>query len=190
MRIKVAVLSLFILQSWSSAFAQETNMPLVKPHRYFNSFQSGALLGEKDKGTSFTFSMVHGVRLNTIGIGVGVGFDSYPRWKTVPLSFVFSLDLFKVKENSGYLMVAVGHARAWHRQQFVYEPTYNADGGFSFGPTAGYRIKADRYNLYLSAGYRFQRINYTYSGFYYGPSEYRVEEDVQRAVIQIGFGLN
>jgi hypothetical protein len=166
-----------------------------KTTRYFNSFQSGGLFGEKDKGTSFTFSSIHGVQFKQIRLGGGIGFDSYQRWRTVPVYAFFSYDIAHIKGNAVFLACAAGYSKAWHRVQIDYEPEYSSGAGIVVNPLMGYRIKADKWRIYVSAGYKFQRVNYTRASDYYwssvpDPLRYSVQEDINRVVFQIGFGFN
>jgi hypothetical protein len=192
MRISIAVVVIFLLVT--RTHAQEVK-PAEKPHRYFNLFQSGALLAEKDKGTSFTFSTYHGLQFNTMRVALGSGYDSYQRWKVLPINAMFAIDLAKIKENALYLAVSGGYCRVWQRKLNEFDAIYDADDGVNVSPTLGYRILADKWNINFSVGYKYQRINYTYTsyswyGAYVGQPVYSVDEALQRMVVQIGFGLN
>jgi hypothetical protein len=195
MKTKAFVLLILVTCVCLHVVAQEEIEP-AKPHRYFNSFQSGGLFGEKDKGTSFTFSTVHGVQLNKWRLGGGVGFDSYQRWRVVPVSAMVSFDIAKFKNSNLSVSVNGGYSQAWYRHMQEYEPDLDVSGGVMINPLIGYRIIADKWNINLSAGYRWQRINYTYSPQYWYWSDtrqspvYSVTEDIERVVVQIGFGLN
>jgi hypothetical protein len=195
MKIKTVLLALIIYLP-VTVVAQEVT-EAVKPHRYFNSFQSGGLFGEKDKGTSFTFSTIHGVQLKKWRLGGGLGFDSYQRWRAVPLSAVASFDIAHFKNSYLSVVLNGGYSKAWYRQTEEYEPDLDVKGGPMISSSIGYRIIADKWNINVSAGYRWQRINFKYSPQYWYWSDngasstvYSVTEDIQRLVIQIGFGLN
>src|SRR6267154_1561715 len=72
---------------------------------YFFAIQAGALVGCNDcsKGKEFTFSAatIQGV---TIGrkfrTGIGLGFDSYQHWQTVPIYGMVSWDLIGDKNKN------------------------------------------------------------------------------------------
>jgi hypothetical protein len=175
--------------------AQNDSTP-VKTKRYFNTFQSGGLFGEKDKGTSFTFSTIHGAQFGPVRVGLGTGFDSYQRWRALPVYSFTSFDFVKIKSNALFVSCAIGYSKAWYREQYDYEPKYSSGEGIVVNPLVGYRITADKWRIYVSTGYKFQRVNYSRTSDYYSwssvpnTSRYSVQEDINRIVFQIGFGFN
>jgi hypothetical protein len=189
MRTKASLI-VFILIC-SNCFAQEE---IKSSHRYFNLFQTGALLGEKDRGTSFTFSTVHGIQRKSFRVGLGTGFDSYQRWRVVPVFAYLSFDLANIRDNHFFIALASGPSKAWYREQDdPSQMTYSDGSGMTFLPSIGYRIKADKWRLYITAGYKWQRVNYTSSpSWWWGPDQpsYSVEEEVERVSVQLGFGIN
>lgn len=163
-----------------------------KPHRYFNLFQAGGLFGEKDRGTSFTFSTFHGMQFRAVRVALGTGYDSYQHWRIVPLYALASVDLAKIKSNALFFSFAGGFGKAWYRAQNEWEDR-DARRAFSFSPSVGYRIVADKWNINLSAGYKWQRVKYDYetNNFWYVAGwKYSVKQDMERVVVQLGFGLN
>jgi hypothetical protein len=193
MRTSIAVFLLSLLLNVAHVVAQNVESP--PPHSYFNSFQSGGLFGEKDKGTSFTFSTIHGVQIKHFRLGGGVGYDSYQRWRTVPVFAALSFDIARLRENNLFLTVNGGYSAAWFRRQNEFEPEYSRGRGVMINPSVGYRIKAGKWSVNISAGYKWQRLHYTtsspyYWGYYADWGNTEVKEKIERLVIQMGFGIN
>jgi len=154
---------------------------LTKKIEYFFNVQSGMLVGCNDCGKSkdYTFSAtsIHGITIGQkLRAGLGLGFDSYQNWQTLPLFAVASWDLIGNKnKNAVYLQLAYGWAHPWFIHDGIYA-TYGADpfssinGGKMINPQIGYRLRY--YNLKLSAaiGYKLQRITYTKPGYGYCPA--------------------
>jgi hypothetical protein len=193
MRTSIAVFLLSFLLNATHVAAQNEE---PSPARfYFNSFQSGGLFGEKDKGTSFTFSTIHGVQINHFRLGAGLGYDSYQRWRTLPVFGALSFDIARLKENNLFVMVNGGYSTAWFRRQSEFEPRQSRAGGVMINPSVGYRIKAGKWNVSIAAGYKWQRLRYTtsspyYWGYYSDWGDTEVMEKIERLVIQMGFGIN
>ncbi|MBL7858337.1 MAG: hypothetical protein JNM57_11665 [Cyclobacteriaceae bacterium] len=167
--------------------------------RYTNSFLSGGLFGEKGNGNTLSFSTIHGIRYGRWMTGVGIGYDTYLDWNVMPLIGAISFDFDRVGKNAMYIQLAGGYGIPWQREiELEGSPSYEASGGHMINPMLGYRIKVDRYSLYVSAGYKFQRINYSYSNQYWWwwgdsplpTSTSHIQQDMNRISIQIGFGLH
>jgi len=194
MRTRVVVVLICIMLNAAHLVAQNEESPPDRLY-YFNSFQSGGLFGEKDKGTSFTFSTIHGVQIRNFRFGVGVGYDSYQRWRTMPLFGSVSLDIARLRENNLFLMLNGGYSTAWFRPQSEFEPEHSKGRGVIINPSVGYRIKAGKWNVSIAAGYKWQRLHYLTStpyhwGYQGGRGKTEVTEKIERLVIQMGFGIN
>ena len=148
---------------------------------YFFNVQSGVLVGCNDcgKGKEFTFSAatVNGI---TIGkkfrTGVGLGFDSYQNWQTLPLFGMASWDLIGSKnKNALFVQIAYGWAHPWFVRDGFYS-NYTSDpfsivkGGKMVNPQIGYRIKYYNLRLSMTVGYKFQRIFYKQPNYFYCPT--------------------
>lgn len=162
---------------------------------YYNSFLAGGLLADQGQGTGVTLSMVHGVRVKRFSFGAGIGLDSYLDWKTMPLFGSVSFDFGKVKNNSFYVQCNAGYAEAWRIKQEEWRPSgYHEYGDMMISSLIGYRISKERFSLYMQAGHKFQGAHSSYhtelwSGF--APqSSFYVDEEMNRLVIQIGFGFH
>jgi hypothetical protein len=193
MGTRIAFVLMSLLLNAAHVVAQNVESPPTR--LYFNSFQSGGLFGEKDKGTSFTFSTVHGVRIRNFRLGGGIGYDSYQRWRTMPFFGAVSLDIARLRENNLFLMLNGGYSTGWFRPQSEFEPEHSRARGVMINPSVGYRIKAGKWNVSVAAGYKWQRLHYTTSSSYYwdyygGWGNTEVKEKIERLVIQMGFGIN
>jgi hypothetical protein len=192
MRTRIVLLLTTLLVH--EVFAQD-EIPQTSKARYFNSFLSGGLFGEKDKVTSFTFSTTHGIVLNDLRLGAGLGYDSYQQWRIMPLFASISYDFAEIKQNNFFLMVAPGYAVSSYRSLQYFESNFDGGRGWMLSSALGYRFSAAKWSIIMSLGYKWQRLEYTYaSGFYYNPSGQpnltSVEEQLKRVVVQIGFGFN
>jgi hypothetical protein len=192
--MKTSLLTLFVLASFS-CIAQTVDVEVPgKKVTYFNTFMAGGLIGEKGKGTGVTFSTIHGVRIKRASFGAGIGFDSYLDWKTLPIFGSLNFDFARIKSNALFVQFNAGYAEAWLvRNEGSWTPPYRDYGGTMVASSVGYRITKERFSLYVMAGHKFQRAHLTYepelwSSF--APSVHqRIEEDMNRLVVQIGFGL-
>jgi hypothetical protein len=193
MRSKILQVCILLISS-VPLFAQSDSIysPKIK---YFNNLQAGGLFGDSGKGNSLSVSMTHGIRYERWSFGIIAGYDSYQDWRFVPVSADVSFDFARVGNNVFYVQGSAGYAiAAWVPTELDAENEYDSDGGLTFHPVVGYRIKANQYSLYLSAGYKFQRNDYTYTAnnwiWGYPASRTSVRENMERLSIQIGLGLH
>jgi hypothetical protein len=181
------VSSIAIAQSDSTAFSKNKII-------YFNNFLAGGLFGESGQGNGLTISTTHGVRINRLALGAGVGFDSYYHWKAAPVFGTVSFDVAKIKRNALFLQLNAGYAHAERIRREEWLTDYNEYGKEMISSMLGYRIHAEKFSLYLVAGHKFQKTNFSYNmapwGSFAPPSMLYVEENINRLVIQIGFGLH
>ena len=161
---------------------------------YYNNFLAGGLMGESGKGSGLTLSTTHGIRTNRFSVGAGFGFDSYFDWKTVPVFGTIEFDFAKIKRNAFFLQFNAGYADAKriNREEWVTE--YREYGGEMISYMLGYKIRAEKFSLYVLAGHKFQEANYSYNpqpwSSFSSPPNYSVEENMNRFVVQLGFGLH
>lgn len=198
MGIKTALVLIFLLPISWIAYSQSDNVRTDKKKiQYTNSFLSGALFGEKGMGNSLTFSTIHGIRFGRWMAGAGLGYDTYSEWNVIPLIGAISFDFDKLGRNAFYVQFNAGYTKSWQREPAEGAVNYEEEGGFMINPTVGYRIRVEKYSLYISAGYKFQRIHYSYNNQYWwwgdsaAPSSTsHVQQDMNRVSVQIGFGLH
>ncbi len=160
---------------------------------YFNSFHSGSLFGKKGNGSSLSISTIHGICNRKVAFGIGIGYDAYLEWRTVPLFGSFGYNFAWHKENSFFLQMNAGYSKAWNpvtdNEQFIYD----AKGGRYIHPVIGYRIHTRKFSLYLTTGYKLQRINYEQTPTWWigrnSANKVTVERDIERLTVQLGFGF-
>jgi len=156
----------------------EREVQSSKPFEYFFNIQTGMLVGCNDcnKGKEFTFSAatVQGVTIgNKFRTGVGIGFDSYQNWQTLPLFGMTSWDLIGNKtKNALFVQMNYGWAHPWFVRDGFYsnyssDPFSSVSGGRMINPQIGYRISYYNLRLSLVAGYKFQQIHYKKPSYYY-----------------------
>ena len=180
--IPLALLWFFISFS-ASAQSPEPSLDL----KYFLSVHSGALFGKN--APSFSADLTQGLRYGRMRLGVGLGYDVYTDWRTMPLLASISWDVFPVRTNSFFTQLGGGYS--WIRSPLVRDgrPVYFYDGpNPCLTGVAGYRIHSGKYDVYLSAGYKFQRIRYGATQ-QWSMIETRVQMDVESMTVKIGFGI-
>ena len=193
MRISIVI---FCFVSSSLSLLAQTDSESVSKKKvvYFNTFSAGGLLGESGYGAGVTLSTTHGVRLDRLAVGGGVGFDSYMDWKTVPVFGAISFDFGKIKRNAFFVQFHAGYSDAKRVNREEWLTDYREYGGEMICAMLGYRISTEKFSLYMSGGHKFQKAHFSYnaqpwSSFAPSPS-HSVEESMNRLVVQIGFGLH
>lgn len=193
MRISIVIFC-FVCSSLSLIAQTDDESTAKKKVLYFNNFSAGGLLGKSGYGTGVTLSTTHGVRLNRLAFGGGVGFDSYMDWKTIPVFGSISFDFGKIGRNAFFVQFNAGYSDASRVKREEWLTDYREYGGEMICSMLGYRISTEKFSLYISAGHKFQKAHFSYntqpwSSFAPSPSQ-RVEESMNRLVVQIGFGLH
>ncbi|MEX1238398.1 MAG: hypothetical protein WEB30_01725 [Cyclobacteriaceae bacterium] len=184
-----AVLGILTLLLISIPGAAQRDSVASKPS-YFFSLHSGALVGKKEFGTSFTWSLIQGVRHKRFAFGIGIGYDTYSDdWRAMPLFASFTYDYLRIRTNSLYIQLNAGKSKIWNPMLRENEFLYYEHGNIFLNPLLAYRMIGDKFNLYLSAGYKFQMIEYGWSWGGNGGKTY-VGQDTERMVIQMGFGFH
>jgi hypothetical protein len=159
---------------------------------YFNQFFSGGLLGKSGTGGSLSASTVHGVRYKKLSIGAGLGYDSYGIWRAMPVVASVGYDLHDSGLNRVFLQLNYGHAWTSNIGAQNSGYIYTSSGGRVINPMVGYRVASGKWRMYLMAGYKFQRINYTqtYKWRTWTGDRMTVEQDMERLSVQLGVGWN
>lgn len=188
MRNRVVFASIVFLISFSAAGQSDSTLSEIS---YFMSMHSGALLGKKGDGTSLTASTVHGVRYKRLRLGVGIGYDAYNEWRTLPVFASGGYDLISKREAALYVQFNTGYSRAWNpfkdEGQFIYEE----EGGVFFHPLVGLRLGDGKMKMYCSAGYRIQNLTYEQTPRWMSGVRRKITVDrhMERLSVQIGIGL-
>lgn len=172
---------------------------------YFFRLQTGALIGCNDcsekKEISFTTSMVHGLTLrNKLRVGVGVGFDSYANWQTLPVFGSLSWDLLTDRnDNALFIQFDHGWAKSWPSITTRAYGYKGADGGRTYGLNLGYRIKYHDLRVSFALGLKAQNVlsYYEYPTYYISitgrqvegnPSTQVIEEELRRFQLTMAIG--
>jgi hypothetical protein len=194
--MKNSLTLLFLIIFYASALAQRDSVITERSRlTYSNSFMVGGLFGKEDTDNTFTAGMNHGIRYGRLATGIGLGFDSYTDWRTIPLYGYAAVDFAMIRQNAIYLFVSGGYSKSWYApEQEDGAPSYDVEYGGNFNAMLGYRIQANQFRIYLATGYKFQSIDYRYGYLYWWDSSRpapvtSVEMDMHRFVIQLGFGF-
>ena len=166
-----------------------------KKIKYFNSFVSGVMIGssedEDEKEFSVSFATIHGIKFkNGVKVGIGAGMDTYYGLKVFPLLASVAVDLETKKHglflqfNSGYSFVR------YTREPEIEEIQIDETGGLMINPMIGYRMVVENMRIYVLAGYKYQKaeLQYNYPEWW-GVSQSSKQYELNRFVIQLGFGL-
>src|SRR5688572_7921499 len=195
--MKISIVGFFLLGISFSTLAQSDSLALRKNRiRYFNNFLAGGLLGDDGQGTGFSISTTHGIRLNRLALGAGIGYDSYYDWRVVPFFGSVSYDFAKIKSNAFFVQFNAGYSHAERVRREEWLTDYRDYGSKMVSSLIGYRIATNKLSIYVAAGHKYQRANFSYSGlpawssFAAPGSLVTTEETMNRVVVQIGFGLH
>ena len=196
--MKIKLIVLFLMASVSMTWGQSDSLESKRTSTkviYSNSFMVGGLFGDDDN--TFSAATNHGIRYGRLTTDLGVGYDSYRDWRAIPFYAYFSFDIAHMGKNALSISVTGGYSDC------VYSPKTDLDGarnyeskdGGNYSTMLGYRIPTNQYSIYISAGYKFQRINYSYETYYWysgsgGPSVAHVQMDMSRVAISLGIGLH
>ena len=215
--------SMSLAQNYDSDSVYYTPIPNPKPARarrsdddknnanpiaYFFIIQTGTLVGCNDcsKGKEFTFSAatIQGITIGRrLRTGIGLGFDSYQNWQTLPIYGMVSWDLIGNKNrNAVFVQMSYGWAHPWFVKDgayasYVADPFSSVEGGRMINPQIGYRINYYDLKLTVAIGYKFQQIHYKKPGYFYPNcpqcdfpqlSFDEITQDMNRVQLVIGIG--
>jgi hypothetical protein len=158
--------------------------------RYWNSFATGILIGESEKTITGSFTTVHGMALNRWRFGIGVGVEGHENWRTMPVFLSGSFDFGRIRNNALYLQMNGGYSFAKYLTKIEGAANAEEDGGLMLNPMIGYRLNAGKVDVSFSAGYKLQRVDYSFDWIWGWPTSARVEEEFHRFMLQIGIGFN
>ena len=157
---------------------------------WFLSIHSGALLGNKGNGSSLSATVIQGVRYDRFSLGVGLGYDAYNEWRTLPVFVGLGYEFIKRGERSFFFQINTGYSKAWNPSSPLEQFFYSSEDGFFYHPFLGYSLKQEKITLYVTAGYKFQRLNYRRTSQWWGAAPVaKVEQDIERLSVQIGIGI-
>ena len=177
---------------------------LSRKHNYFFTVLSGTLIGSSGVSSegfaSYSFSTTHGIRLGKrLGLGAGVGYDSYLNWNAMPIFASLSYDVIG-KKNKLFVQLNYGKSLIKKAEnQYEYSvSTY--EGRSMINPSLGYKFVYENLRLYVQAGLKVQNITirseypiyYTYSYRSIAPlpntTFSKTDLTLNRFYFSIGFG--
>ena len=189
-------LLLFFTAASITAYCQTDTTQLTKSKvQYYNQFSFGALSGKDGQGTGVMVSMINGVRINRLAVGAGLSYDGYKNWNVVPIFGSASFDVARLRSSALYLQMNIGYSfasRIIPDNAILNE--YREYGSQMINSMIGYRLRAQKYSLYIQAGHKYQVVHYSFHPLPSWSSEWipraYVEEELNRFVVAIGFGFN
>jgi hypothetical protein len=181
MKIKAFLITAILLVSFSAVAESDTTKSKLP---YLISIHCGGLLGKKGNGSGLTASFINGFSFKRFAFGVGIGYDSYTEWRTFPMFGSIGYDIAKADNKAFYFQINAGYSKAWNPVWDADQFNYKDRGGVLFHPLVGYRFRNGNASLYVTVGYKFQRLNYGYP-----TNEVTVQHDIERLSVQIGFGI-
>ena len=172
---------------------------------YFFNVQLGPMIGCKDcqlgKEVTFSVATTHGVTIGKkLRAGIGIGFDSYFDWNTLPIFGSASWDLFGTKNTQALFVVAnYGWSKAWVNETLIGAGATGVGGGAMFNAQLGYRVKYHDVRIGLAIGSKYQRAYryYEYPSYYYrsdgvmvpgSPSRTTIKQNLNRLMISVTVG--
>lgn len=193
--MKISALVFLIFLAGSASAQDEPANTNKRKIQYFNQFTSGVLSGKGDLGTTVSVSTVHGISINRLRAGLGIGYDNYATWSAVPFTAVVSYDLFKVRDNYISLQLSGGPVKLY-KKEVNDGYRYSDFSGSVLMPQIMYRVQTNKLNIYIAAGYKWQKMNYKYQPAWIifndasrGPVT-SVERMMERFSLTVGFGMN
>lgn len=160
---------------------------------WFVSLHSGALFAQPGHSVFTTATLLQGVRYHRFAIGVGVGYDTYDYWKTMPVMAGIGYDFFSKGMHRLALQLNGGYAMAWDTYPREVSSINENDGGNFVHPAINYRLHLDKFTLYFSGGYKFQRLRYDVTPVWWlwgWPAGKAFEvRDFERVTVQVGIGV-
>lgn len=180
------VASLVLLLLLASVAVQAQSDSSAARVSWFFITHSGALLGKKGYGTSATVSAMQAIRYERYAFGIGVGYDAYYDWNTLPLFAGASYDLSKSKKRSMFVQMNTGYSAAWNPGADRAEIVYFGGGGFFHHPLIGYKVKHGKVSIHFTAGYKWQRLTWSWV---YPPSKTTMQRDIRRMSVQMGIAF-
>ena len=190
MRIIFSVVTLLVVAT--NAFAQKKDTTQFKIH-YYGMFLNGAQIGctacDLDNKVTVSAYLINGAQLSKrFSSGVGVGFDSYDQWKTMPF-FLHLSQKIAGRKNGLSVQLNGGYSFAWMDKPGYELPNLKQQGGLMLHYALTYQYELEKKRLLFSVGMKQQAVSYSYR--YEWSTQYNQTSnilDLNRFVVQVGFG--
>lgn len=155
------------------------------------TISGGGLFAKKAIESAPSINMRQGMRLGRFAPAVGIGYEVYKDWETLPLFTGVSYDFVRRSGHALYAQIDAGYARAWERRR---DEITNEDveaGGYFYHPSIGYRAGKGRVQIDISAGYKIQNISYDASSLWWAgwPQRVTFTQQTERLSFLIGIVL-
>ena len=179
------ILTGFLLLIFFSTSAQQDSTR--SRIRSFASLHMGALFA--DAGAPYpSVALSAGVAVDRMSVSIGASYDVYHVWETLAVFVGIGWDAVRFRNATFLAQVNGGYAKAWHST----EAEILSPGGYLVHPIVGYRLRHGRLEVYMSAGYKFQRLEYEQRARWWGgwgPEQVTVVQDMERVSVQLGIGI-
>ncbi|HEX5171633.1 MAG TPA: hypothetical protein VFW11_20785 [Cyclobacteriaceae bacterium] len=186
-------IKLFILMSLvsTSAYCQDSLSVSYHKLEYWNSFATGILVGNSETSITGSFSTIHGLSFKRWRFGIGLGIEGYEKWRTFPFFGSSTFDFGKIKNHSLYVQMNAGYAIGQRIEKVEGATHEEENGGLMLNPMLGYRLNLGNTSLSVAAGYKLQRVDYSFDWLWGWPyAKTTMDEEFNRFIFQIGFGLH
>jgi hypothetical protein len=159
--------------------------------KYFSEYLSGGMISDNNSGTNFSFSTVHGAEFGRLGVGIGLSYDSYGQWSSVPVLAVFKAEIGKIKSSSVYLQLAGGYGKLWYKQTDDEYLNYTSKRSNKIEALLGYQIATEKLKVYITGGFRSQQLYYSQAPRWWfdSPNQSTVTRTINGLVLQLGVGF-
>jgi hypothetical protein len=180
---------LMVILGWQ-ADAQEQDHP-ENPSRitYQNRFSAGVLFGGESHLVTGSLTTIHGIAMRNWAIGIGTGIEGYERWRIIPVFASMTYNFGTLRDNDIFVQLDAGHSFGRWLQPVDGVAYEDRPEGLMINSMVGYQIAKGKLKVYISAGYKLQRLNYAYRIEWWDTIHYNVKENLNRFFLQIGFGL-
>ena len=160
---------------------------------FYSHSTIGMLIGksESEDAESFSFHTTAGYQFNNfVGLGLGIGIEKL-KTEIVPVYLSFKSN-FEERANSPFFQCGIGYSFPLSNEKSTDEynnNSYKYEGGFNIGFDVGIlSYKAQNKAFTITAGYRYQRVKETFTGYYWtGNSTQKNTYDFNRVAVKIGF---
>lgn len=181
-----------ILLVGNSVGAQKKDSTRFRPH-YYGMFLNGAQVGctncDLDNKVTVSAYLINGVQFSKrFSTGIGMGFDSYEQWKTMPVFLHLSQKIVG-KKNGLSVQLNGGYAFAWIDRQEYEMPNFKQQGGLMVHYALAYHYELEKIRLLFSIGLKRQNVSYSYR-YDWSPQFNQTKniQELNRFVFQVGFG--
>ncbi len=133
----------------------------LKDHSFYHELKGGILFGEDN--TSITLHNINGYQFKRyLAPGLGIGFDRYGSYRTVPL-YAHIKGYLLDRKVAPYYFADIGYGFAWYNStnDEAYDVT-NVHGGLYWQAGIGYRFSYPHAAMLFTLGYKNQTAGLNY----------------------------